>query len=367
MNGSPAALEQLDQLGSRLEKFASSPKPENTVAPTPTPRKTSPGSMIPRPEVSPKPAFLSSLAVNAKMSRMAQSMKSPSKAKTSPTTANGNAVVTDAKTAASNAATKSAGTASILKSTLRRMTRLSINTSSTSTREKSSESNKGSPEERNGRAVSSRRSTSMNRSGSFREPEPYESRRAANGGIIPRNMPLSSSLRRPRNKDKEQPDYRGGFQRSGTGGTLERRGVNRSQSVTGRSRQNRDTIVRKSRAIQTQLTRDAMNDDLENNGGNGEGGISTSVDFSLHMPDLLGAEVDPVEMHYVEPSEPVDVRKNRELTLTNMRLQREVERLKLQIGDGEALKKEARTAKCKLEEERKARLRIEAELDRYLW
>ena len=200
----------------------------------------------------------------------------------------------------------------------------------------------------------------MNRSGSFREPEPY-----GNGRIIPRNMPLSSSLRRPRNKDKEQPDYRG-FQRSGTGGTLERRGVNRSQSVTGRSRQNRDTIVRKSRAIQTQLTRDSMNDDFENVGGNENCSISTSVDFSLHMPDLLGAEVDPVETHYVEPSEPVDVRKNRELTLTNMRLQREVERLKLQIGDGEALKKEARTAKCKLEEERKARLRIEAELDRHV-
>ena len=63
---------------------------------------------------------------------------------------------------------------------------------------------------------------------------------------------------------------------------------------------------------------------------------------------------------------PVDVRKNRELTLTNMRLQREVERLKLQMSDGEALKKEARTAKCKLEEERKARLRIEAELDRHV-
>ena len=206
----------------------------------------------------------------------------------------------------------------------------------------------------------------LHRSGSFREPEPYSSGRAANGGIIPRNMPLSSSLRRPRNKDKDPPDYggaRGGFQRSGTGGTLERRGVNRSHSVTGRSRQSRDTIVRKSRAIQTQLTRDAMNDDLDN----GEVGIPTSVDFSLHMPDLLGAEVDPVETHYVEPSEPVDVRKNRELTLTNMRLQREVERLKLQVGDGEALKREARTAKCKLEEERKARLRIEAELDRYKW
>ena len=105
MNGSPAALEQLDQLGSRLERFASSPPQptEQTVA-APTPRKTSPGTMIPRPEVSPKPAFLSSLAVNAKMSRMAQSMKSPSKAKSPTAAANGNG--NDAKTAASNAATK---------------------------------------------------------------------------------------------------------------------------------------------------------------------------------------------------------------------------------------------------------------------
>merc|ERR1719367_2352073 len=91
VNGSPAALEQLDQLGSRLEKFASSPppQPDPKVASSPTPRKTSPGSMIPRPEISPKPAFLSSLAVSAKMSRMTQSMKSPGggKAKSPPTAA----------------------------------------------------------------------------------------------------------------------------------------------------------------------------------------------------------------------------------------------------------------------------------------
>ena len=177
----------------------------------------------------------------------------------------------------------------------------------------------------------------------FREPEPYSSR-AANGGLIPRNMPLSSSLRRPRNRDKEAPTdagggNRGALQRAGTGGTLERRGVSRSHSVTGRVRQSKDTLVRKSRAIQTHLTRDAMTDELESNGGGG--GIPTCVDFSLHMPDLLGAEVDPVETHYVEPSEPVDVRKNRELTLTNMRLQREVERLKLQ-GGGSAVSRDSR-------------------------
>ena len=111
-HSSPAALEQLDQLGSRLEKFASSPpppQPDPKVASSPTPRKTSPGSMIPRPEISPKPAFLSSLAVSAKMSRMTQSMKSPGGGKAkSPPTAAGQATngVADPKAAVSNAAAK---------------------------------------------------------------------------------------------------------------------------------------------------------------------------------------------------------------------------------------------------------------------
>ena len=36
-----------------------------------------------------------------------------------------------------------------------------------------------------------------------------------------------------------------------------------------------------------------------------------------------------------------------------------------QIADNECLKREARSAKCKLDEERKARARIEAELDKH--
>lgn len=51
-------------------------------------------------------------------------------------------------------------------------------------------------------------------------------------GYPQRNSQLSSSLRRPRNKDRE--DGPRSFQRSGTGGTLDRRGgVNRSHSVAG--------------------------------------------------------------------------------------------------------------------------------------
>ena len=59
--------------------------------------------MIPRPEISPKPAFLSSLAVSAKMSRMTQSMKSPGGGGGKAHTTNG---VADPKAAVSNAAAK---------------------------------------------------------------------------------------------------------------------------------------------------------------------------------------------------------------------------------------------------------------------
>ena len=54
-------------------------------------------------------------------------------------------------------------------------------------------------------------------------------------------------------------------------------------------------------------------------------------------------------------SEPVDVRKNRALTLENMKLQREVERLRGFQGDNEFLKKEVKNLKTKLEEEQKCR------------
>ena len=64
-------------------------------------------------------------------------------------------------------------------------------------------------------------------------------------------------------------------------------------------------------------------------------------------------------------SEPIDVRKNRALTLENMKLQREVERLRGFQGDNEFLKKEVKSLKIKLEEEQKCRSRIQTDLEQY--
>ena len=62
---------------------------------------------------------------------------------------------------------------------------------------------------------------------------------------------------------------------------------------------------------------------------------------------------DEVETHVTDHSEPVDVRKNRALTLENLKLSREVERLREFQGDNDLMKKEIKTFKSKLEEERK--------------
>ena len=64
-------------------------------------------------------------------------------------------------------------------------------------------------------------------------------------------------------------------------------------------------------------------------------------------------------------SEPVDVRKTRALTLENMKLQREVERLRGYQGDNDLLRKEAKTLKSKLEEEQRCRVKIQADLTQY--
>ena len=64
-------------------------------------------------------------------------------------------------------------------------------------------------------------------------------------------------------------------------------------------------------------------------------------------------------------SEPVDVRKNRALTLENMKLSREVERLRGFQGDNEFLKKEVKSLKVKLEEEQKCRSKIQFDLEQY--
>ena len=65
----------------------------------------------------------------------------------------------------------------------------------------------------------------------------------------------SSSLRRPRNKDKDQlcdNSARSNFSRSGTGGSLERHRRSGSQ----RRFRDRDLNVRVSRGVQTRLTKD---------------------------------------------------------------------------------------------------------------
>ena len=64
-------------------------------------------------------------------------------------------------------------------------------------------------------------------------------------------------------------------------------------------------------------------------------------------------------------SEPVDVRKTRALTLENMKLQREVERLRGYQGDNDLLRKEAKTLKSKLEEEQRCRVKIQSDLTQY--
>ena len=70
-------------------------------------------------------------------------------------------------------------------------------------------------------------------------------------------------------------------------------------------------------------------------------------------------------MQVTDYSEPVDVRKNRALTLENMKLSREVERLRGFQGDNEFLKKEVKSLKIKLEEEQKCRSKIQFDLEQY--
>ena len=328
MKNSEVISSELDSLESRIEKFVG--KKDNNSIVQPSPRKNSAGSHIPKPEISPKPAHLMISAMSQTKSPSPKS-KSPNKDDTKSTL---NKVTT---------------TTSMLKSTLKRMTRLSIHTSST--RDKSADSSKKSPEE-------DKTKSAINRNKSFKDPDPSaRMTRSYVGGQSQRNTVMSSSLRRPKNKDNNSD--RVPLQRSGTGGTLERRSIGRSHSVTGRRFKDRDLNVKKSRAIQTQLTRDVLADDEASAECEAAESFPTNMEFTLYLPDLLGADVDPVETHVTEPTEPVDVRKNRQLTLDNMKLHREVEKLKSQANESDNLKKELRLVKGKLEEEQKTRLKIE--------
>ena len=78
--------------------------------------------------------------------------------------------------------------------------------------------------------------------------------------------------------------------------------------------------------------------------------------LQVWLPDLLEHNGnDEVETYVTDYSEPVDVRKNRALTLENLKLSREVERLRGFQGDNDLMKKEIKTLKSKLEEEQKCR------------
>ena len=81
------------------------------------------------------------------------------------------------------------------------------------------------------------------------------------------------------------------------------------------------------------------------------------------MPVVLGENNDQAETFVTEPTEPVDVRKNRQLTLDNMKLHRELEKLKQNASEYDLVKKELRTVKAKLDEEQKLRTKMEHQLD----
>ena len=82
-------------------------------------------------------------------------------------------------------------------------------------------------------------------------------------------------------------------------------------------------------------------------------------EHSPHVSDFMSS------LQVTDHSEPVDVRKTRALTLENMKLQREVERLRGYQGDNDLLRKEAKTLKSKLEEEQRCRVKIQADLTQY--
>jgi len=198
---------------------------------------------------------------------------------------------------------------------------------------------------------------------------------AGSNGSTARNNVYTSSLRRTKikhqNSEENERDVRepasrpitAPFGRSGTGG-LERGAMRRSVSATRGATSSASTntasrLVKKSRPVQTSLTRDPAMDspDLENPG---------QVKFQVWLPELLGGDGgDSVETTVTDYSEPVDVRKNRALTLENMKLAREVERLKGHQGENELLRKELRGLRSKLEEEQKCRGKIQGDLEQY--
>jgi len=118
-------------------------------------------------------------------------------------------------------------------------------------------------------------------------------------------------------------------------------------------------LVLKSRPVQTSLTRDPASDALEPASSPGQ------VAFQMWLPELLGLGDDEVQTTVSEHVEPLDARKTRALTLENMKLTREVERLRGHQGEAEQLKRELTRARSKLEEEKTIRGNIQADLEQY--
>jgi len=295
-------------------------------------------------------------------------------------------------------------TSNMLKTTLRKMTRFSMGGNGKKKDTAESENKKTSPEVEQKSSGRSRNpfngksrvpksqspAPGVGRSKSFKEPLPpgrqnsiptssgYGAALSGSNASTARNNVYTSSLRRTKMKhqmsgedtststDNREPPSRpitASFGRSGTGG-LERGAMRRSVSATRGATTSANTnmtnrLVTKSRPVQTSLTRDPASDcpDLENPG---------QVNFQVWLPELLGGDGgDLVETMVSDYSEPVDVRKNRALTLENMKLAREVERLKGHQGDNDMLKKELKGLRSKLEEEQKCRGKIQGDLEQY--
>jgi len=290
-------------------------------------------------------------------------------------------------------------TSNMLKTTLRKMTRFSMGGNGKKKEGSEEEGKKTNIDEEpksrsrnpfNGKSrvpKSQSPAPVVGRSKSFKEPAAPSSRMTSipsmaysgSNGSTARNNVYTSSLRRtkmkhqaseteaegreaqPRDQSASRP-ITAPFGRSGTGG-LERGAMRRSVSASrggnSSTASTANRLVKKSRPVQTSLTRDPGMDspDLENPG---------QVKFQVWLPELLGIDGgDLVETTVCDYSEPVDVRKNRALTLENMKLAREVERLKGHQGENELLKKELRGLRSKLEEEQRCRGKIQGDLEQY--
>merc|ERR1719391_117644 len=267
-------------------------------------------------------------------------------------------------------------TGSMLRTTLRKMTRFSIGGKKKEEDEggESSEAEQKQSRSRNPFLGKSRVPQSQSpgpgvgRSRSFKEPQAVAGRGIP--GPQARNSVYTSSLRRSKAKqaagkeeevaDAGRPNTLG--TRSGTGG-MERSAMRRSVSASRGGRRDQSgqegKLVLKSRPVQTSLTRDPASDALEPAASPGH------VSFQMWLPELLGLGDDEVQTTVSEHVEPLDARKTRALTLENMKLTREVERLRGHQGEAEQLKRELTRARSKLEEEKTIRGNIQADLEQY--